>query len=222
MAADRTNSKKKRRHTETLGSRLAKFRAGQGLSQSELAARAGITPRMVSAYEVEGARPPLDVLPKLAHALSTTIDELLDGVYVGPRTASTSKPSTPKLRVRKKRGRPRRDVPESFGPRLAALRRDRGMTQEQLASAVGISGRMVAYYEGQGGNPPVTLIPKLANALSVTIDSLFRDGSQAVLIRPTSTRMWRQLQRVEHLPQRDRQAVLRFIDAMLSKQEQAD
>jgi transcriptional regulator with XRE-family HTH domain len=60
----------------------------------------------------------------------------------------------------------------AFGSRLAALRAAAGFTQQELAAEVGVSGRMIAYYEGQSDHPPTTLLPAIAKALGVTTDTV--------------------------------------------------
>ncbi len=61
----------------------------------------------------------------------------------------------------------------SFGERLAALRRAAGFTQVELAAELGISQRMVAYYESPQAAPPAHLLPHIATVLGVSIDELF-------------------------------------------------
>lgn len=61
---------------------------------------------------------------------------------------------------------------ESIGTKIAALRRQRGLTQEQLGSQVGVSAQAVSKWEN-GGAPDVELLPALADRLGVSIDTLF-------------------------------------------------
>lgn len=56
--------------------------------------------------------------------------------------------------------------------RIAALRKERGLTQEQLGRAAGVSAQAVSKWE-KGGAPDVELLPVLAEQLGVTIDALF-------------------------------------------------
>ena len=56
--------------------------------------------------------------------------------------------------------------------RIAALRKERGFTQEQLGQMVGVSAQAVSKWE-KGGAPDVDLLPAVADALGVSIDSLF-------------------------------------------------
>jgi DNA-binding XRE family transcriptional regulator len=55
-----------------------------------------------------------------------------------------------------------------FGKRLSALRKQAGYTQTELAQELGVSQRMISYYEGDTDYPPVGLLPNLAK-LPVTL-----------------------------------------------------
>ena len=61
---------------------------------------------------------------------------------------------------------------ETIGTRIAALRKKRGLTQEQLGSQVGVSAQAVSKWEN-GGAPDVELLPALADRLGVSVDALF-------------------------------------------------
>ena len=114
----------------------------------------------------------------------------------------------------------RRPSQENFGQRLTRLRKLRGFTQRSLASKSGVSNRMIAYYETHEFSPPGDALAAMARALDVTMDELL--GLKATATEaPSSTtelRLWRQLREVEKLPDADRKAVLRFVDALLVKQ----
>ena len=44
-----------------------------------------------------------------------------------------------------------------FGPRLAGLRKAAGISQMALAAEIGVSQRMMAYYESPTAHPPANL-----------------------------------------------------------------
>lgn len=60
----------------------------------------------------------------------------------------------------------------SFNAALRRIRREKGLTQEQIADAVGVSPQAVSKWEGQSF-PDAQLIPAIADALGVTTDELF-------------------------------------------------
>lgn len=63
-------------------------------------------------------------------------------------------------------------MPGMLSERIAALRKERGLTQEQLGKMVEVSYQAVGKWE-KGGAPDVELLPILAEQLGVTIDTLF-------------------------------------------------
>lgn len=63
-------------------------------------------------------------------------------------------------------------MPSILSERIAALRKERGLTQEQLGKLVGVSYQAVGKWE-KGGAPDVELLPVLSRQLGVTIDALF-------------------------------------------------
>ena len=58
-------------------------------------------------------------------------------------------------------------------------RRELDLTQEELATRLGISPQAVSNWERQIGYPDVCLIPPLANALGVSIDELFGTNTRS-------------------------------------------
>jgi transcriptional regulator with XRE-family HTH domain len=61
---------------------------------------------------------------------------------------------------------------EGFGTRLAELRKAAGYTQVELADALGMSQRMIAYYESIEDNPLAKILRLLAQTLRVSTDEL--------------------------------------------------
>ena len=63
-------------------------------------------------------------------------------------------------------------MPGMLSERIAALRKERGLTQEQLGKMAGVSSQAVSKWE-KGGAPDVELLPVLSRQLGVTMDALF-------------------------------------------------
>jgi transcriptional regulator with XRE-family HTH domain len=63
----------------SLGDRIKESRKQKGWSQNELSQKAGISYAQLSRYEIKGSQPPAEVLNKLAEALDTTVDYLING-----------------------------------------------------------------------------------------------------------------------------------------------
>jgi transcriptional regulator with XRE-family HTH domain len=61
---------------------------------------------------------------------------------------------------------------QSMGKRIMFLRKDKGLTQEQLAERVGVSPQAVSKWENDASCPDITILPMLADVLGVTTDEL--------------------------------------------------
>ena len=61
---------------------------------------------------------------------------------------------------------------DTIGKQIAAMRKERGIRQEELAGFVGVSTQAVSKWEN-GGVPDTELIPKIADFFSVSTDMLF-------------------------------------------------
>ncbi len=60
-----------------IGKRIKELRLEKGITQSELSNHLGLTPKMVSFYELEQRFPPQDIIIKLADYFNVSTDYLL-------------------------------------------------------------------------------------------------------------------------------------------------
>lgn len=66
-----------------------------------------------------------------------------------------------------------------IGANIARLRKEKNMTQDQLANLMGISFQAVSKWENGLSSPDVSSFPMLADVFGVTIDELFgREAAQ--------------------------------------------
>ncbi len=63
---------------------------------------------------------------------------------------------------------------------LRKFRREKSMTQEQLANHLGITAQSVGKWERGEGFPDITLLPSIAMILGVTVDNLLGVGRAAI------------------------------------------
>jgi len=108
-------------------------------------------------------------------------------------------------------------APETLGQRLARLRRARGLTQIELGRVVGLSDRMISYYEKKADRPPAQVLPEMARALGVSVDELL--GVRPLAQDPplVSVRLWKRFKLVEKLPPTERRMVFQLIDGFLAR-----
>ena len=68
---------------------------------------------------------------------------------------------------------------ETFGNMVAALRKEKGMTQLELAEKMGVTDKAVSKWERDLSFPDVSSIPKLAEILDVSVDELMQIKTDA-------------------------------------------
>ncbi len=107
-----------------------------------------------------------------------------------------------------------------FGERLAALRKERGLTQVQLAEAMGATQRAMSYYENECDFPPGPILIELARVLKVSTDELLGvktiRGRRVPQDDPEVRRLWKKFQQILQLPEKDRRAVIRLVNSLVS------
>jgi len=62
----------------------------------------------------------------------------------------------------------------SLGSRINEYRRQRNITQEQLADAMGFTSQAVSKWENDISCPDIAILPQLADYFSVSMDRLVR------------------------------------------------
>ncbi len=111
---------------------------------------------------------------------------------------------------------PKPTTEETFGDRLARLRKERGYTQIELAEKVGMIQVLISDYERNKLRPYADIVARFAVALDVSTDELLGTARPKKLAPAVNRRFLRRLQAVDQLPKRDQDALLRTIDAFLS------
>ncbi|KVC93808.1 XRE family transcriptional regulator [Burkholderia ubonensis] len=106
-----------------------------------------------------------------------------------------------------------------LGERIANARKAHGLTQQQLADALGIAQQTLAHYEGGRSRLPVSMLPTLAQLLTLSFDELMgqavncgRSGKRG----PTS-RLQQQIAAIEQLPKAKQQFVSQMLDTVLAQ-----
>lgn len=61
---------------------------------------------------------------------------------------------------------------ETFGQRFARLRKEKGLTQDDIAQKVNISAQAVSKWENDISMPDISILPLLSDILDITLDEL--------------------------------------------------
>lgn len=77
---------------------------------------------------------------------------------------------------------------ESFGTRLANLRREHNLTQNDIADRLNISAQAVSKWENDLTSPDIDTLLKLADIFDITVDELLGKKKKETLYVPTEER----------------------------------
>jgi transcriptional regulator with XRE-family HTH domain len=114
-----------------------------------------------------------------------------------------------------------RDFFIAMGGRIATLRKERDITQVQLAQALGISQQTLQSYECGRRRVPVSALPVVARHLSVTLDELFDtptpQSKDAAAKRGPLPQWQQQFQRIATLPRAKQQVVMQMLDGVFAQ-----
>lgn len=108
---------------------------------------------------------------------------------------------------------------EAVGGRIAPLRREKGMTQIELAERLRVSQPVISDYENDVIRLPANTVVQIAEILGASTDELL--GLKAPAAQAAggikNRRLYRRMQEIEKLSRRDQEALLRTIEAFISK-----
>ena len=108
---------------------------------------------------------------------------------------------------------------KALGERIADARKERGMTQQALAELLGIAQQTLAHYEVARARIAADLLPRLAEALDLSLDELLM-GQPTIRIpgkRGPASRIEQQLDAITRLPKAKQKVVAELIDSVIVK-----
>lgn len=105
----------------------------------------------------------------------------------------------------------------SLGRRIAELRKQQGLTQQQIADALEISQQHVASIEMGRRRIPVTLLAPLARLLAVSVEELIGEARTPAKRGP-APKLQAQLERLARLPKAKQRFVSQMIDTVLRQE----
>ena len=110
-----------------------------------------------------------------------------------------------------------------FSKNLIKIRKEKGLTQIDLANLTGFSRRMIAYYETNVINPPIDKIEIIAKALNVNITSLIETKETTEIQNKFSeinTKTLKRIKQILELSPENRHVVYSLVDSLLDKKKQ--
>lgn len=102
-----------------------------------------------------------------------------------------------------------------LGRKIAEIRKQRGYTQEILARAIGVTQRVITYYERESDRIPAKKLAEIAKVLEVSTDELLdlteekrsRGAKKGGYLR-------RKLQIVENFNKKDQKTITSVIESL--------
>lgn len=103
-----------------------------------------------------------------------------------------------------------------FGKRLAAFRKQCGLTQAQVGELIGYSQTQVASFETGRRRIPVSVLPTLVKAFGISFEDLMGEGENRGRPGP-KPRLQSQLERLSKLPRSKQKLVAEMLDGILAQ-----
>lgn len=101
----------------------------------------------------------------------------------------------------------------SISLRLIALRRERDLTQQELADLVGLHVNQIRRYESEHAQPSLDALKKIAVGLSVSLDTLVFEERE----RDPDEDLRLQFEAVSRMPPEDKRIVKALLEGMIVK-----
>lgn len=77
---------------------------------------------------------------------------------------------------------------ESIGNRISKYRKEKGLTQEELAAKLGVSSQAVSKWENDASCPDIALLAQLCRILGISTDELLTGNNNEVKLVPVEQR----------------------------------
>jgi transcriptional regulator with XRE-family HTH domain len=105
-----------------------------------------------------------------------------------------------------------------LGKRIAHLRREHNMTQQQLADTLGIAQQTLAHYEVARLRVPASMLPTLGEIFKVPMDVLVgRPVTTSGSKRGPASQLQRSIERISELPKTKQKFVMEMLDTVLAQ-----
>jgi transcriptional regulator with XRE-family HTH domain len=98
----------------------------------------------------------------------------------------------------------------TFGRRLGEVRKDKKMSQDELAKKMDMQGAVIGRYERDEVKPSIEVAAKIAQVLCVSLDYLV--GNSDLLL---DADVIKKIQDIQKLPEKDRDHLFYIVDNIL-------
>jgi transcriptional regulator with XRE-family HTH domain len=108
-------------------------------------------------------------------------------------------------------------IPSDLAEKLKQARKQKGLTQGQLAKKIGADIQRISKYERGVLIPTTEIMVKLSDALDASLDYLLKNGKNRVAGKIRDTELIDQFVEVDTLPEKDRHILKALLEAFIKK-----
>ena len=105
----------------------------------------------------------------------------------------------------------------ALGRRIAQLRKEQGLTQQQLAEELGIAQQTLAHYEGARLRVPASMLPQFARLFGLPVDALIGPTASTKAKRGPAPKLQQHIERIGQLPKAKQRFVMEMLDTVLAQ-----
>jgi transcriptional regulator with XRE-family HTH domain len=106
---------------------------------------------------------------------------------------------------------------KALGAHIAQLRKEQGMTQVELARALGVSQQTVFAYELGDRRVTVPLLAKLAKTFAISVEELMGVAKPRASKQRRSPKIMRHAERIQQLTKTQQRFVVKIIDIFIDQ-----
>lgn len=108
-----------------------------------------------------------------------------------------------------------------LGKRISLLRKERELTQAQVAHSLNVSQQAVQSWEAGRRRIQISILPAVAGIFQVSLEELLKDGERKTgRKRGPSSRLEQQFQQIGQLPKAKQKLVSEMLDAVIMQAQQ--
>lgn len=99
----------------------------------------------------------------------------------------------------------------NIGSTITRLRKEKGLSREDLGTGAGTSGAVIGRYERNEITPSVEIANKIAKALDVSLDYLV--GNNSVIVK--DKKILERVEAIANMPNDEQEQIFKVVDALI-------
>ena len=104
----------------------------------------------------------------------------------------------------------------TLGDRVLQLRKQHGMSQQDLADKIEISKAQLSRYESKGVQPPADIVDKISQLFSISTDFLIKGDNTDIAVKSIqNAELIKHFSKITSLPDEELKTILKVVKALL-------